>query len=161
MDDKTIATMNDAEFDALVDRFIERGEDQMTPRTFRQVMAEDAEQRSQPEMELSGRVVNGEIIFDLPAPLPVGAHTLYAGDTKIKLTAGGKCLGVSSRSERPGSILERSDDSPLQSRDHCRSDPRRFGKGDLFDRYVFCESGSSSGTFTNASGTAKRSRLAE
>ena len=37
MDDKTIATMNDAEFDALVDRFIERGEDQVTPQTLLQV----------------------------------------------------------------------------------------------------------------------------
>jgi hypothetical protein len=67
MDDQTIATMNDAEFDALVDRFIERGEDQVTPQTFLQVLTDVAEQRSQHEVELSGRVVNGEIIFDLPA----------------------------------------------------------------------------------------------
>jgi hypothetical protein len=85
MDDKTIATMNDAEFDARVDRFIERGEDQVTPQTFLQVMTDVAEQRSQPEAELSERVVNGQISFDLPAPLPVGANTRYAGDTKIKL----------------------------------------------------------------------------
>ncbi len=101
MDDQTIATMNEAEFDALVERFIERGEDQVTPRTCLQVMTEVAEQRSQHEVELSGRIVNGEIIFDLPALLPVGANTLYVGDTKIILTAGGKCPGVSSRSERP------------------------------------------------------------
>ncbi len=31
MDYKTIATMNDAEFDALVEHFIARGEDQVTP----------------------------------------------------------------------------------------------------------------------------------
>lgn len=85
MDDKTIATMNDDEFDALVERFIERGEDQVTPQTFLQVMADVAEQRSQCEVELSGRVVNGEIIFDVPAPLPVSNNTLYVGDTKITL----------------------------------------------------------------------------
>jgi hypothetical protein len=34
---------------------------------------------------LLGRLVNGEIIFDLPAPLPVGSNTQYVGDTKIKL----------------------------------------------------------------------------
>jgi len=101
MDDKTIAAMNDAEFDALVDHFIERGEDQVTPRTFLQVMTDVAEQRSQHEVELSGRVVNGEIIFDLPAPLPVGANTLYAGDTKIKLNLRVENAPVSSRSERP------------------------------------------------------------
>ncbi len=85
MDDKTIATMNDAEFDALVGQFIERGEDRVTPQTFMQVMADVAEQRSQHEVELLGRVVNGEIIFDTPAPLPVGNSTLYVGDTKITL----------------------------------------------------------------------------
>lgn len=85
MDDKTMATMNDAEFDALVNRFIERGEDQMTQQTFLQVVTDVAERRSQREVELSGRGVNGEIIFDLPAPLPVGANTLYVGDTKIIL----------------------------------------------------------------------------
>ncbi|MGH9839974.1 MAG: hypothetical protein ACREEM_14415 [Blastocatellia bacterium] len=85
MDDKTIATMNDAEFDALVEQFIERGEDRVTPQTFLQVMMDVAEQRSQHEVELSGRMVNGEIIFDLPAPLPVGNNTLYVGGTKVTL----------------------------------------------------------------------------
>ena len=37
------------------------------------------------DLELSGRVVNGEIIFDTPAPLPVSNSTLYVGDTKITL----------------------------------------------------------------------------
>lgn len=85
MDDKTIATMNDAEFDTLVEQFISRGEDQVTPQTFLQVMTDVAEQRSEHEVELSGRLVNGEIIFDLPALLPVDTNTLYVGDTKIKL----------------------------------------------------------------------------
>jgi hypothetical protein len=48
-------------------------------------MADVAAQRSQHEVELSGRVVNGEIIFDLPAPLPVATNTLYVGETKITL----------------------------------------------------------------------------
>ena len=85
MDNKTIATMNEDEFNALIDGFIKRGADQMTPPTCLQVMADVAAQRSQREVELSGRVVNGEIIFDQPAALPVGANTLYAGDTKVKL----------------------------------------------------------------------------
>jgi hypothetical protein len=85
MNKKTIATMNEDEFDALINGFIERGEDQVTPSTFLQVMADVAAQRSQREVELSGCVVNGEIIFDQPAALPVGANTLYVGDTKVKL----------------------------------------------------------------------------
>jgi hypothetical protein len=85
MDDKTIATMNEAEFDELVEHFIERGQDRVTPQTFLQVMTDVAEQRSQHEVELSGRVVNGEVIFDQPAPLPVATNTLYVGETKITL----------------------------------------------------------------------------
>jgi hypothetical protein len=44
MADKSIATMNDAEFDALVEQFIARGEDQVTPQHFLQVMTDVAEQ---------------------------------------------------------------------------------------------------------------------
>jgi hypothetical protein len=47
MDDKTIAAMDDDEFDALVEQFIERGEDHITPQTFLLVMADVAAQRSQ------------------------------------------------------------------------------------------------------------------
>jgi hypothetical protein len=85
MNDKTIATMDETEFNALLDQFIERGPDRVSPPTFMQVMADVAAQHSQHEVELSGRVVNGEIIFDIPAPLPVSANTLYVGDTKVKL----------------------------------------------------------------------------
>ncbi len=85
MDNETIAIMNEAAFDALVEQFIRHGEDQVTPQTFLQVVADITEQHRQQEVELSGRFVNGEIIFDLPAPLLVGTNTLYVGDTKIKL----------------------------------------------------------------------------
>ena len=85
MNVKTIATMDETEFDALVEQFIERGADRVTPQTFLQVMTDVATQRSQQEVELSGRVVNGEILFDVPSPLPVGINTLYVGDTKVTL----------------------------------------------------------------------------
>jgi hypothetical protein len=85
MAEKTIANMNDEEFDALVEQFIERGEDKVTLPTFLEVMADLAEQRKQREVELTGRVVNGEVLFDLPAVLPVGKNTLYVGDTKVIL----------------------------------------------------------------------------
>lgn len=77
--------MRNEEFDALVEQFIVRGEDQVTLPTFLQVMGDIAEQRQQREVELTGRVVNGEIIFDTPAPLPVGKNTLSVGDTKVTL----------------------------------------------------------------------------
>ncbi len=85
MADKTISNMSDEEFDALVEQFIERGEDKVTLPTFLQVMADVAEQRAQREVELTGRVVNGKVIFDTPTPLPVVHNTIYVGDTKIVL----------------------------------------------------------------------------
>lgn len=85
MDNKTLATMDEDEFDGLIENFIIRGEDHVTPQTFLQVMQDVAEQHSQHEIELSGRVINGEIIFDLPAALPVNTNTLYVGNTKVKL----------------------------------------------------------------------------
>jgi hypothetical protein len=85
MTDKTIANMSDEEFDALVEQFIERGEDKVTLPTFLQVMADIAEQRTQREVKLTGRVVNGDVTFDMPTPLPVAHNTIYVGDTKIVL----------------------------------------------------------------------------
>jgi hypothetical protein len=85
MADKTIANMSEDEFDALVEQFIERGEDKVTFPTFLQVMADIAEQRTQREVALTGRVANGEVIFDTPTPLPVARNTIYVGDTKIVL----------------------------------------------------------------------------
>jgi hypothetical protein len=77
--------MNEEEFDALVEQFIERGEDKVTLPTFLRVMADIAEQRARREVELTGRIVNGDVIFDTPTPLPVAHNTIYIGDTKIVL----------------------------------------------------------------------------
>jgi hypothetical protein len=44
MADKSIATMNDAELDALAEQFIARGEDQVTPQHFLPVMTDISEQ---------------------------------------------------------------------------------------------------------------------
>jgi hypothetical protein len=77
--------MSGGEFDALVEQFVERGEDRVPLSTFTQVMADIAEQRQQQEVALTGRVVGGEVIFDTPAPLVVGKNTLYVGDTKVTL----------------------------------------------------------------------------
>jgi hypothetical protein len=82
---KTIASMSDREFDELLEQFIERGEDKITLPTFLQVMSDIAARRKPHEVELSGRLVNGEVIFDSPAPLVVDKSTIYIGDTKVKL----------------------------------------------------------------------------
>lgn len=79
--------MNEAEFDALVERFIERGED---PGDAADLLASDdggrRPERSQHEAELSGRVVNGWIICDLPAfGCPSVQTRSCVGETKIRL----------------------------------------------------------------------------
>lgn len=61
---KTIANMSDEGFDALVEQFIKRGEDKVTLPTFLQVMADIAKQRAQHEVELTGRMINGQVIFE-------------------------------------------------------------------------------------------------
>ncbi len=52
MKGETIATMDKDEFAALLEYFIERGEDRVTPQTFFQVMADVAAQRNQHAAEL-------------------------------------------------------------------------------------------------------------
>ena len=42
MNDETIATMDETEFNALVEQFSERGVDRVTPQTFLQVMTDVA-----------------------------------------------------------------------------------------------------------------------
>jgi hypothetical protein len=85
MADKTITNMSEEEFGALVEQFIERGEDKVMLPTFLSVMADITEQRKTRELELTGCFVNGELYFDTPTPLPVGKNTIYVGDTKIVL----------------------------------------------------------------------------
>ncbi len=51
MNNQTIATMDETEFDALVEQFIERGADRVTPQTFLEVMTDVAAQRSQQEVD--------------------------------------------------------------------------------------------------------------
>ena len=82
---QTLADMSGDEFDQLLDQFIERGEDRLTLPTFLQIVSDIADQLKTREVELIGRLVNGEVVFDSPAPLPVETNTLYVGDTKVRL----------------------------------------------------------------------------
>ncbi len=100
MAEQTIANMSEEEFDALVEQFIERGEDKVTLPTFLSIMADIAEQRKEREVELTGRFVNGELYFDTPTPLPVGKNTIYVGLTKIVLKLRGSDDGQR-EGERP------------------------------------------------------------
>jgi hypothetical protein len=77
--------MSEKEFDNLIEQFIERGEEKMALPTFLSAMVDITERRTQREVKLTGRLVNGELIFDAPAPLPVAPNTIYVGDAKIVL----------------------------------------------------------------------------
>jgi hypothetical protein len=73
------------EFNQLIDNFIAREDDRIEPSTFLKAMAELERRRAVREVELTGCLVNGEVIFDTPAPLPVGRNTIYFGDMKMTL----------------------------------------------------------------------------
>jgi Ca2+-transporting ATPase len=70
-DDKALTgteldAMSEEEFDDLIEHFINRGQDKIELPTFLQVMADLADKKKQREIELSGQVVDGEFIFDVP-----------------------------------------------------------------------------------------------
>jgi hypothetical protein len=76
--------LTSGEFDMLVQQFA-GSERQEEPSPDVQVITSVAEGRSNRQVELSGRLINGDIVFDTPAPVPVERNTLYVGDTKIIL----------------------------------------------------------------------------
>ena len=85
MEKETLADLTTDEFDQLIDDFIAREDDRIEPSTFLLAMAELERKRAIREVELTGSLVNGQIIFDTPAPLPVGANTVYVGELKMTL----------------------------------------------------------------------------
>ncbi len=85
MTKETIEDLTTDEFNQLVDGFIAREDDRIEPSTFLKAVAELEQKRAVKEVELTGVMINGQIIFDTPAPLPVGANTVYVGDLKMTL----------------------------------------------------------------------------
>jgi predicted nucleotidyltransferase len=83
--EEMIEDLTTDEFNQLVDNFIAREDDRIEPSTFLMAMAELEQKRAVNEVELTGVVVNDQIIFDEPAALPVSANTIYVGDLKMIL----------------------------------------------------------------------------
>jgi hypothetical protein len=82
---ESIGDLTTSEFDQLIENFITREDDRITPSVFLTVMAELERRQAIQEVELTGRVVNGDVVFDTPAPLLVETNTIYVGDTRVKL----------------------------------------------------------------------------
>ena len=85
MQKETISDLTTAEFNQFVETVIDREDDQIEPSTFLKAIAELERQHSVKYVELTGQMVNGTVIFDTPARLPVVNITFYIGDTKVKL----------------------------------------------------------------------------
>lgn len=85
MPKETVGDLTVVEFGDLVTGFIERGDDRIEPSTFLHAAAELDRKQGYSEVELAGRLVNGDVIFDSPSALPVGTNTLYIGSTKVTL----------------------------------------------------------------------------
>ena len=80
-----IADLSAEEFKELVENFIQREDDRIEPSTFLKAMEELERQRSEKTIELTGRWEKGEIIFDEPAPVPVGRNTIFIGEAQVIL----------------------------------------------------------------------------
>ena len=85
MPEEVLEDLSADEFDALLAGFIGREDDRIEPSVFLKAVAELEGRPSQGEVELAGRLVNGDVIFDTPSPLPVGTNTLYVGGTRVTL----------------------------------------------------------------------------
>lgn len=85
MQKETISDQTTAEFNQLVETFIDREDDRIEPSTFLKAIADLEHNQSVKSVELTGKVVNGTVMFDTPAPLPVVNNTFYIGDTKVTL----------------------------------------------------------------------------
>ena len=85
MEKETLVELTTDEFDQLLEGYITRDDDRIEPSVFLSALTELEQRRPVNEIELSGSFVNGQIIFDTPAPLPVSANTVYVGDTKMTL----------------------------------------------------------------------------
>jgi len=83
MAEEMIEELTTDEFNQLIDGFIAREDDRIEPSVFLNAMAELERGRAVREVELTGSVVNGEVIFDTPSPLPVENNTLYVGNLKL------------------------------------------------------------------------------
>ena len=84
-DKETLAELTTAEFDQLIENFIDRDDDRIEPTTFLMALAELEQRRAVREVELTGSIVNGQFVFDTPAPLPVSANSVTVGDLKMIL----------------------------------------------------------------------------
>ena len=82
---QTFDELSQEEFNQLINGFIEREDDEMELSTFFQVMKELETKRNTEVVELEGEIVDGKVVFDTPAPLPVQTNEIYIGDTKIVL----------------------------------------------------------------------------
>ena len=85
MSERTFADLSGEEFDQLIEGFIERDDDRIELSTFLEAMAAIEAQSLQQVIELSGTFDHGNVVFDSPAPLPVGRNEVTVGDTKIVL----------------------------------------------------------------------------
>lgn len=82
---ETISDLTTAEFNQVVETFVDREDDRIEPSAFLKAIAELEHNHPVKSVELTGQVVNGTVIFDTPAPLPVVNNTFYIGDTKVTL----------------------------------------------------------------------------
>lgn len=91
--EKVLTDMDYNEFQALIDRYIERSSQEsgeMPASSFLALLFEKAAQRVAETIEVEGRIVDGQLVLNLPArrEVPIQAHgnQILVGDLRIVVT---------------------------------------------------------------------------
>jgi hypothetical protein len=75
--------MGKSRFDKAFARFIDRGEEKVTPRTFFEVLEEIERERAQRTIVLRARVVKGQLEFQPSPDISVRSNEIIVGNQRI------------------------------------------------------------------------------
>ncbi len=75
--------MSKARFDKAFARFLAGGQEQISPKSFFQVLDEIERHRPQRTIELRARIVGRRLRFEPSDALPVNGNTIFIGDKRI------------------------------------------------------------------------------
>ncbi|MBM3242993.1 hypothetical protein FJZ31_42580 [Candidatus Poribacteria bacterium] len=83
MNDKPLDELSDQEFDRLIDSFLTRPDDPVTPTIFLSDLREFRRDRAAKVVELTADVISNQLRFDPAAPLPVQGNEFVFSDTRF------------------------------------------------------------------------------
>jgi hypothetical protein len=83
MNDKPLDELSDQEFDRLIEGFITRPDDLVSPITFLEALQQFLREREVKVVELTAEIHGDELCFDPNAPVPVHGNEFVFSDTRF------------------------------------------------------------------------------